>query len=243
MDNIENLYQCYEVLSQAGDKITEVRKIRGYGAFFWKYNRNHFHQHSDKYSEILKAVKGSSKEKRLASQFIGAFFKHFPDLSDSAIDAQLDLVEDEDIQVSGSGAEVNGIFLIRLSILQIRRQAIKDLPKLCLDNKEHTPKIGDTLAQLLILDEPLEVQQVNASLSAIIKVSVLVSCLLWVRLHCFGIMLLSIEDIYIPYCNCSLFALDQTKFVMISCFGCYGKLVPFVVQAPLLYYPDIAGMI
>lgn len=143
----------------------------------WKLNRIPFiPQHSDKYSEILKAVKGSSKEKRLASQFIGAFFKHFPDLSDSAIDAQLDLVEDEDMQVSGKkrAEEVNGIFQIRLSIcFQIRRQAIKDLPKLCLDNKEHTPKIGDTLAQLLILDEPLEVQQVNASLSAIIKVSVL----------------------------------------------------------------------
>ncbi|KAL5279095.1 API5 family protein [Megaselia abdita] len=62
-----------------------------------------------------------------------------------------------------------GFVHIRLSLLKIRKQAIKDLPKLCLDNKEHTPKIGDTLAQLLILDEPLEVQQVNASLSAVIK--------------------------------------------------------------------------
>lgn len=104
MDNIENLYQCYEVLSQAGDKITEVsRDSRGYNFHFDRNRKSiHYHfipQHSDKYSEILKAVKGSSKEKRLASQFIGAFFKHFPDLADSAIDAQLDLVEDEDIQV------------------------------------------------------------------------------------------------------------------------------------------------
>lgn len=48
----------------------------------------------------MQAVKGSSKEKRLASQFIGKFFKHFPNLADGAIDAQLDLCEDEDIQVS-----------------------------------------------------------------------------------------------------------------------------------------------
>lgn len=50
--------------------------------------------------EILTAVKGSSKEKRLASQFIARFFKHFPKLADQAIDAHLDLCEDEDIAVS-----------------------------------------------------------------------------------------------------------------------------------------------
>jgi len=59
-------------------------------------------QHVEEYKEILKAVKGSSKEKRLASQFIGNFFKHFPDLADTAIDAQFDLCEDDDTQVGGS---------------------------------------------------------------------------------------------------------------------------------------------
>lgn len=50
--------------------------------------------------EILTAVKGSPKEKRLASQFIARFFKHFPKLADQAIDAHLDLCEDEDMAVS-----------------------------------------------------------------------------------------------------------------------------------------------
>lgn len=36
----------------------------------------------------------------MASQFIGNFFKHFPELSDTAIDAQFDLCEDDDTQVS-----------------------------------------------------------------------------------------------------------------------------------------------
>lgn len=45
-------------------------------------------------------MKGSDKEKRLASQFIGKFFKYFPNLADTAIDAQLDLCEDSDVQVS-----------------------------------------------------------------------------------------------------------------------------------------------
>jgi len=50
--------------------------------------------------EILTAVKGSAKEKRLASQFIARFFKHFPSLADQAIDAHLDLCEDEDMAVN-----------------------------------------------------------------------------------------------------------------------------------------------
>lgn len=49
---------------------------------------------------ILDGVKGGTKEKRLAAQFIPKFFKHFPELADSAINAQLDLCEDEDVSVS-----------------------------------------------------------------------------------------------------------------------------------------------
>lgn len=94
-------------------------------------------------------MKGAEKEKRLASQFIGKFFKHFPSLADAAIDASLDLCEDENIQ--------------------IRRQAIKDLPLLCKDTKEHIPKIGDILAQLLVVDDQLELQQVHMSLQQILK--------------------------------------------------------------------------
>lgn len=45
-------------------------------------------------------MKGGTKEKRLAAQFIPKFFKHFPELADSAINAQLDLCEDEDVSVS-----------------------------------------------------------------------------------------------------------------------------------------------
>lgn len=57
-------------------------------------------QHKDAYQVILDGVKGGTKEKRLAAQFIPKFFKHFPELADSAINAQLDLCEDEDVSVS-----------------------------------------------------------------------------------------------------------------------------------------------
>ncbi|XP_058447726.1 apoptosis inhibitor 5 homolog [Malaya genurostris] len=127
-DRIDKLYKNYEILTDAKDKIGE---------------------HELEYREILDAVKGSDKEKRLASQFIGKFFKHFPSLAELAIDRQLDLCEDEDAQ--------------------IRKQAIKDLPLLCKDSKEHTPKIGDILAQLLITEDVTELQQVHLSLMALAK--------------------------------------------------------------------------
>ncbi|KAB0356507.1 hypothetical protein FD754_000663 [Muntiacus muntjak] len=56
-------------------------------------------QHKDAYQVILDGVKGGTKEKRLAAQFIQKFFKHFPELANSAINAQLDLCEDEDVSI------------------------------------------------------------------------------------------------------------------------------------------------
>ncbi|XP_041777875.1 apoptosis inhibitor 5 homolog [Anopheles merus] len=127
-DRIEKLYKNYEILSDAKEKIGE---------------------HEAEYKEILDAVKGSAKEKRLASQFIGKFFKHFPGLAELAIESQLDLCEDEDTQ--------------------IRRQAIKDLPQLCRETTEHTPRIGDILAQLLITEDSTELLQVHQSLLTLAK--------------------------------------------------------------------------
>ena len=57
-------------------------------------------QHKDAYQVILDGVKGGAKEKRLAAQFIPKFFNSFPELADAAINAQLDLCEDDDVSVS-----------------------------------------------------------------------------------------------------------------------------------------------
>lgn len=59
-----------------------------------------FLQHKDAYQVILDGVKGGPKEKRLAAQFIPKFFSSFPEMADAAINAQLDLCEDEDVSVS-----------------------------------------------------------------------------------------------------------------------------------------------
>lgn len=127
-DSIEKLYKNFGILADAKDKLVE---------------------HEKEYLEILTAVKGSAKEKRLASQFIARFFKHFPKLADQAIEAHLDLCEDEDIA--------------------IRKQAIKDLPSLCKDNSEHTPRIADILAQLLQAQDPTELDVVHNSIMTLIK--------------------------------------------------------------------------
>jgi hypothetical protein len=57
-------------------------------------------KHKSEYQEILDAVHGSDKEKKLAAQFIAKFFKSFPESMETALDRQLDLCEDEDVLVS-----------------------------------------------------------------------------------------------------------------------------------------------
>ena len=57
-------------------------------------------QHEAEYRLFMEAVKGSSGEKRLASQFMARFFKHFPGLARDTINALFDLCEDGDVMVS-----------------------------------------------------------------------------------------------------------------------------------------------
>ncbi|GMH05489.1 hypothetical protein Nepgr_007329 [Nepenthes gracilis] len=54
-------------------------------------------QHEEDYKGIIAAAKGSIKAKQFSAQLIPRFFKYFPQLSDSAIDARLDLYEEEEI--------------------------------------------------------------------------------------------------------------------------------------------------
>ncbi|NP_001133818.1 apoptosis inhibitor 5 [Salmo salar] len=104
-------------------------------------------QHKDAYQGILDGVKGGPKEKRLAAQFIPKFFSSFPELADAAINAQLDLCEDEDVS--------------------IRRQAIKELPRFAAG--ENIVRVADILTQLLQTDDSAEFNQVNTALVSIFK--------------------------------------------------------------------------
>ncbi|XP_017288325.1 apoptosis inhibitor 5 [Kryptolebias marmoratus] len=123
---IEDLYRNYGILADAKENLS---------------------QHKDAYQVILDGVKGGAKEKRLAAQFIPKFFSSFPELADAAINAQLDLCEDEDVS--------------------IRRQAIKELPRFA--TGENIFRVADILTQLLQTDDTAEFNQVNAALLSIFK--------------------------------------------------------------------------
>ncbi|GCB74211.1 hypothetical protein scyTo_0003299 [Scyliorhinus torazame] len=127
MSTVEELYRNYGILADATDNVG---------------------QYKEAYQAILDGVKSGAKEKRLAAQFIPKFFKHFPELADSAINAQLDLCEDED--------------------LSIRRQAIKELPQFA--TGENLPRVADILTQLLQTDDSAEFNLVNNALVCIFKI-------------------------------------------------------------------------
>nr|ACO13045.1 Apoptosis inhibitor 5 [Lepeophtheirus salmonis] len=111
---------------------------------------SNFNEHQDKFKTILLGVKGSEKAKRLASQFIARFFPKFPELANESLDAILDLCDDDDIN--------------------IRKQAIKDLPLLCREEmKEFLPKIADVLSQLLQTDDPGELHIIQNSLVSLFR--------------------------------------------------------------------------
>ncbi|XP_036390986.1 apoptosis inhibitor 5 [Megalops cyprinoides] len=123
---VEELYRNYGILADAKDNLS---------------------QHRDAYQAILDGVKGGPKEKRLAAQFIPKFVSNFPELADAAINAQLDLCEDEDVS--------------------IRRQAIKELPRFAAG--DNLARLADILTQLLQTDDSAEFNQVNIALISIFK--------------------------------------------------------------------------
>lgn len=101
------------------------------------------------YQLILSGVRGDAQTKRLSSQFIARFFNKFPNLANASLDALLDLCEDDDVN--------------------IRKQAIKDLPMLCRESKDFLPKIADVLSQLLQTQDPAELTVIQNSLMSLFR--------------------------------------------------------------------------
>jgi len=128
MTTVEEMYKSFGVLADAKDDAKE---------------------HEDAYTVLLSGVKGGESEKRLACQFIPRFFKHFPTLADQAIDAQLDLCEDENTNIC--------------------KQAIKELPVFCRDMPQHLGRISDILTQLLQAPDPAEVSVTTQALTTLLK--------------------------------------------------------------------------
>lgn len=130
MVTVEQLYKAFGVLADAKDKAGE---------------------HEAEYRLFMEAVKGSQGEKRLASQFLTRFFKHFPGLARETINAMFDLCEDTDVN--------------------IRKQAIKDLPSLCRMCPQHTVQIAEALSQLLASDDAAELSVIQSSLVSLFSIN------------------------------------------------------------------------
>ncbi|GAB2231355.1 hypothetical protein Droror1_Dr00010361 [Drosera rotundifolia] len=125
--DLDQLYEFGERLNEAKDKSQNVEDYKG----------------------VIRAAKGSIKAKQLAAQLIPRFFKFFPELSDEAVYAHLDLCEEEE--------------------LGVRVQAIRGLPLFCKDNPEYVAKIVDILAQLLMADENVERDAVQKALMSLLR--------------------------------------------------------------------------
>ncbi|XP_023518315.1 apoptosis inhibitor 5-like protein API5 [Cucurbita pepo subsp. pepo] len=127
VQHIDNLYEFSERLNKAEDKSQNVKDYQG----------------------IIDAAKTSTKAKQLAAQLIPRFFKFFPTLSGPAIDAHIDLIEEEE--------------------LAIRVQAIRGLPLFCKDTPENIGKIVDILVQILASEEFVERDAVHRALMALLR--------------------------------------------------------------------------
>ena len=102
------------------------------------------------FRELLSAVKGTDKEKRLASQFVSRFLEYFPLLYTDGIDALLDLCEDDDIS--------------------IRKQVEKDLIGVCKKITTFVPKIADVYAQLMQTGDATELSCIQNCLTSLFHI-------------------------------------------------------------------------
>jgi len=109
-------------------------------------------EHQKEYEQILTGVKGEVGARKITAQFISRYFATFPELEEQSLDALFDLCEDED------------------SI--IRKQSISSLGVVCRGKPALVPKISDILAQLLQVDDAAEINCVNSSLVAVLRVHV-----------------------------------------------------------------------
>ncbi|XP_074660538.1 apoptosis inhibitor 5-like [Tubulanus polymorphus] len=131
MVTVDQLYDYCNILDEAKDKISE---------------------HETEYLAILEGVKAGNQQKKLASQLIARYFKHFPKLAEQAINAHIDLCEDVEVE--------------------IRKHAIKDLPHLCKDMPEVLSRIADVLTQLLQSEDQQELLLVQSSLLTLFKADI-----------------------------------------------------------------------
>jgi hypothetical protein len=129
--------------------IPNVDKLYECGSALSAAKAGEFPKYEEQFKTILSGVRGDNNTKKLASQFTSRFFSKFPTLANDSLDAILDLCEDDNVD--------------------IRKQAIKDLPSLCREMKEFLPKIADVLSQLLQTEDKGEIVVIQNSLMSLFR--------------------------------------------------------------------------
>merc|ERR1711935_50375 len=129
--------------------IPNVDKLYECGSALSAAKAGEFPKYEEQFKTILSGVHGDNNTKKLASQFTSRFFSKFPTLANDSLDAILDLCEDDNVD--------------------IRKQAIKDLPSLCREMKEFLPKIADVLSQLLQTEDKGEIVVIQNSLMSLFR--------------------------------------------------------------------------
>lgn len=81
----------------------------------------------------MNGIRSGPSEKRLASQFIARFFRHFPALADDSLDAIFDLCEDEDasVRLTCVNIALERIFLFMLWLLNCRNACMEKNAEVC----------------------------------------------------------------------------------------------------------------
>lgn len=191
MDKVDKLYENYDILADPKNKASE---------------------HEAEYLEILQSVKGDTSEKMLSCQFIPRFLKDFPHLAEKALDAQLDLVEDDDVS--------------------IRKHAVKYLPSFCKESKEFITKISDILSQMLQSEDSAELATVHTALMTILKLDVRAT------LHGIFIQISSTEDEVIRKRAIQFLS---TKFKFLPPELATKEVEEYVLDACRKVFPKISG--
>ncbi|VDD81113.1 unnamed protein product [Mesocestoides corti] len=93
--------------------------------------------------------KFGDREKKLASQLIGRFFKHFKSEQEKSFNCLLDLCDDNDPA--------------------IRKQAVHDLQQICKSAPVYVPQVSDILSQMLATDDSSEAHVISLVLFSLLE--------------------------------------------------------------------------
>ncbi|KAM7539635.1 hypothetical protein Aperf_G00000028697 [Anoplocephala perfoliata] len=125
---VDSLYKCFDTISDATS--SEAQKLKAFQI-------------------IQMGCKGGPNEKKLSSQFIGRFFKLFPNEQEKSFNCLLDICDDDDPKA--------------------RIQVVRDLQQICRAESSFIPRVSDVLGQMIVTEDVLESNVVMTALKTLLE--------------------------------------------------------------------------